>query len=202
MADNRSGSPTGQLPHDNELSVAFLKTMIPSSRERLFLAGSVAGQKRLRTVGYYTDDKLRALPDNERHHVTAATYPPELGERNDSKALSVPFVVFDDIGRIIEAPDGTTSISQGIEIDESAFAEVLEPTWKIETSSGRFQYGYHFVPSLMPIQARKVHAALGATRPGRRACTRLASTSGCRQGPTPSLAAPASAPGWQRSANQ
>jgi hypothetical protein len=167
MPEDRTSGPSEQEPA-NQKSIDFLDAFIPSSKERLFLAGSIPGSKELRVVGYYSDESMLALPDNERHHVTAATYPKEprvVGyysdgyRRSDALITSVPFLVFDDIGKPVPRQEGTTPI-QHIRIDEDVFMFLPDPSWRMETSSGCYQYGYHFRPSLAPKTARKVLAAL------------------------------------------
>jgi AAA domain/Primase C terminal 2 (PriCT-2) len=158
MSEDKTAGPSGQAP--NQASIDFLDLFIPSSKERLFLAGSIPGSTTVRKVGYYSDERMLALPDNERHHVTAATYPAGLAERDEDLALSVPFIILDDIGKIVPEIEGATPISQGIQVDEDVFMFLPEPTWKMETSAGRFQYGYHFTPSLTLVMARRIHAAL------------------------------------------
>ena len=160
MPQDKTGSPTGQQPPANQISVTFLNRFVPSSKERLFLAGSFPGQPRLRVVGYYSDARLAALADNERHHVTAAMYPEGPGGRRDAMATAVWAIVFDDVGKVVPAQEGTVPISKGIEIDEDEFLFRPEPSWRIETSRGCYQYGYHLSPSPTPRVAKRILAAL------------------------------------------
>jgi hypothetical protein len=127
-------------------------------KEETFLAGSIPGDKAVRKVGYYSDAKLRALADNERHHVSSGIYPLNLPSRDESKIVAVPCIVFDDVGKI--PPSGTIPINGNVEIDELEFAFLPEPTWRTETSLGCYQYGYGFEPMLPPAIARLLHAKL------------------------------------------
>jgi len=159
--DKSTGSPPQEPPSSsNQRSVDFLDAFGGFDVHGLFLAGSIPGDKGLVVIGHYTEEALRKLPDNQRHHVTAATYPLGLTNRDDDRIESVPFIVFDDIGKKVTAAPGTTSITDGIEIDEDAFDMVAEPSWKTETRRDRYQFGYHFDPVLTPDQARFIYKAL------------------------------------------
>jgi hypothetical protein len=150
-------SDSGKQGPSNQRSIDFLDAFSGFDRNMLWLAGSVPGGKDLRNTGYYSDERLLAMPDDERHHVTGATYPPGLVRRDDSRLASVPFIVFDDVGRM-SAP-GVPQINS-VEVDEDLFKLLPETSWQTETSHGNHQYGYHFEPALTPPQARLIHAAL------------------------------------------
>lgn len=165
MDEDRTSDSASQEGGDstdsrNQRSIDFINVFLtPEDAAKLWLAGSVPGLRTVRPVGMYTEEKLRRLPANERHHIAAGLYKPS-ATRDDANIESVPFIAFDDIGRKVAAPDGTTPITHGIEIDISAFDNLPEPSWKTETSAGRLQYGFHFDPPLPPAIARKVLAAL------------------------------------------
>jgi hypothetical protein len=165
MSEDRTSDSASQGGGDstdsrNQRSVNFINAFLSEAdAAKLWLAGSVPGLRTVRPVGMYTEEKLRKLPANERHHIAAGLYR-TADNRDDANIESVPFLAFDDIGRKVAAPDGTTPITHGIEIDISAFDALPEPSWKTETSAGRLQYGFHFDPPLPPAIARKVLAAL------------------------------------------
>jgi KaiC/GvpD/RAD55 family RecA-like ATPase len=159
-SDSRQQGGGDSTDSRNQRSVNFINAFLSEEdAARLWLAGSVPGLRTVRPVGMYTEEKLRKLPVNERHHIAAGLYK-VADSRADINIETVPFVVFDDIGRKVAAPDGATPITHGIEIDMSVFDHLPEPSWKTETSAGRFQYGFHFNPPLPPDIARKVLAAL------------------------------------------
>jgi hypothetical protein len=141
----------------NQRSVDFLTALVGDDRNALWLAGSVPNKKDLQNTGYYSDARLVAMPDDQRHHVTAAIFPPGMVRLDHSRAISVPFIVFDDVGRM-NAP-GVPQIT-GVEVDEDWFKLLPPTTWQMETSVGNHQYGFHFDPALAPATARLIHAAL------------------------------------------
>src|SRR5262245_58059084 len=169
MSEDRTGSEPGQespasSDSRNQKSITFIEAfLLPEDQNRLWLAGSIPGSKGVRPVGLYSLERLRKLPDNERHHISAGLYGPSTmadGGRAEVDIQAVPFVVFDDIGRKVEAPEGSIPISTGIEIDISVFDGLPRPSWVMETSAGRHQYGFHFEPALPPGLARQLLAAL------------------------------------------
>jgi hypothetical protein len=149
----------------NQRSVDFIEAFLGEVAAGAFIAGSVPGSRDVRVVGQYTPEKVLALPDNERHHITAAVYPVGLAKRADEKALGIWGLVFDDVGE--RGPGDTPSLLAPLaKIDKSWFQFLLEPSWIHETSKGNFQYGYAFLDLVDMDTARQMRASVRGRHPG------------------------------------
>jgi putative DNA primase/helicase len=178
MSEDRTPENPPQVADSrNQKSVEFVELLVlETDFHKIFIAGSVPGSGTLKGGMRYTETRLRNFPDNERHHLSAGLYPKSVPDptvavvqdkkkkgRADKDAEAFFAIVFDDVGRKIVAPEGTTPISKGIEIDVSAFDGVAEPSWVMETTRGNFQYGFHFDPPLPPDKAGSLHGQLDKT---------------------------------------
>lgn len=162
MNEDNQSPPTDQdnSSVNNQASIDFIEGFLGDLANHAWVAASTAPRK-LEPGGFYDRDRISNMAEAQRHHVSAAIYRLGATTNTSDNIVAVPFIVIDDVGP--RGPNNTILItSPNAKVDIAVFDHLPPVSWKMETSAGNFQYGYHFNPPLEPQEAKALHAVLKA----------------------------------------